>query len=237
MKTGLLEKIKGNGYWRVNFQPLVATTKIKTLQECRDLVEKNSVELRGWDYPHFPRKNDENSGTAPAGDFFEGWEDWAIFKEFWRMYKSGQFLYYRGLREDWLAEDDWRPGLANKIKPGTRLAMLSSVIYELTEVFQFLSRLVQAGLYDEGVLVNLSVHNLKDRELWVDDEMRLGFHFPKKTSATELKFELNYTKEQLISDPKGLANDVILQVFDAFGWNPPKDQIIKDQDKFLSGRA
>jgi len=237
MNEKLIEKIKERGYWRVNFQPLIATIKMDTLQKCKDVVERNSVQLRGWDYPHIPRRNDENSGMAPAGNYYEGWENWANHKEFWRIYKSGQFLYYRGLREDWLEEDDWRPKVAEKIKPGSSLGVVGSVIYEITETFSFLSRLATAGLYDEGVNVKISLNKTKDRELWIEDPMRASFMYPRKTSALNLSFEEAYTKDEIINNSKGLANKLILQIFDSFGFNPPPEQIEKDQDVLLSGKA
>ena len=198
MKKGLLETIKSRGYWRVNFQPLTASTRLKTLQECKDIMEKNSVRLRGWDYPHFPRRNDEDGGTAPCGEFYEGWEDSGLHKEFWRMYKSGQFLYYRSLREDWIKEEGFTSGRIKDIKPGEKLGIVGSVIYEMTEAFEFLSRLTQAGLYDEGVNVKISLHNTQGRELWVEDEMRAEFIFPRKTGASELVFSESYTKEDIL---------------------------------------
>ncbi len=236
MKEGLLDKIKSRGYWRVNFQPLISNVKIDTLQKCREVVDKNSVELRGWDFPHIPRKEDETTGIAFVDSFCEGWVDWEFYKEFWRMYKSGQFLSYLALREDWFEEDGMRMGWAKKIKPGTSLGIVSSVIYEITEIYEFLSRLAQTGLYDEGVKVSLSLHNTKDRELWVEDQMRAPFMTPRRNSASELTFSQTYTKDEIVTNPKGLSNKMILDLTDRFGWNPPAEQIMSDQDKLLSGR-
>jgi len=238
MTEGHLEKIKSRGYWRVNFRPLTADIRLKTMQECRDIVEKNSVELRGWDYPHFPRRNDEKVGTAPAGDFFEGWEDWENHKEFWRMYKTGQFLYYRALREDWLDE---RGGIFTtpndkSFKAGEKIGVLGSLVYEITECFQFLSRLVERGLYEKGVKVHISLVNTKGRELVVDDGARIPFMYARKTEAPELSFEKTYTKEEILNDSKGLAHDIIMQVADSFGWNPAPEQVAGDQEKLISRR-
>lgn len=236
MKDKLLEKIKLRGFWRVNFQPLTANTKLDSLQKCKEIVEKNSVELRGWDFPHIPRRSDENAGMAPAGSYYEAWEDWANYKEFWRMYKTGQFLSYLGLREDWFDEDPMRIEWAKKIKPGSSLGIISSVIYEVTEIYEFLSRLSQAGLYDEGVRLNLSLHNTKDRQLWVEDPMRVPFMMPRKTSALEIVFTETYSKDEVVTNPKGLANKMILQLVDVFEWNPPAEQIAKEQDALMSRR-
>lgn len=238
MKQGLLEKIKSRGYWRVNFQP-VTVEYFETQKELREIIEKNSLSVRGWDYPHIPRRNDENGSMLSADKYLEGWEEWEKYKEFWRIYKSGQFLYYRGLREDWIEEDTWYGATdteIKQIKPLTRLAMLGSVIYEVTEMFEFLSRLVKHGLYRDGVVVNISLHNTEGRQLWVDSSNRLPFSFPKKTGAREIPFSGTFSKEEIIENSNTIANKLILQVFDAFEFNPSSDQIMKDQESFLSRR-
>lgn len=78
MKAGLLDKIKSRGYWRINFQPLVAVRKLESIAACKDMVERNTVELRGWDYPHFSKRVDADSGVETGNDYYQGWIDWAI---------------------------------------------------------------------------------------------------------------------------------------------------------------
>ena len=41
MKKDLIQKIQSKGYWRINFQPLIVTTKLKTLGDCCKIVEDN----------------------------------------------------------------------------------------------------------------------------------------------------------------------------------------------------
>lgn len=237
MTQKLIDKIKSRGYWRINFQPLVFGQKIKTIGECKDLIQKNSVRLRGWDYPHFPQRVDDDTGTEPAAEYFAGWIDWNNHKEFWRMYKSGQFLHYIALREDWLEEDDWHHNLSKEIKPMTSLGVVGSVIYQMTEIFEFLSRITNAGIYDEGVSVSIILKNTKGRELWIEDGNRMPFIFPHKTGADNIEFAKQYSKDELISKPKELAIEAILLIFDSFGWdNPSMDVIRKDQENFLSGK-
>lgn len=234
MKDGLIEKIKSRGYWRVNFQPITAAVRLDSMQKCKEIVEKNAVNLRGWDFPHIPSRDDETTGSSTSGNYYEGWTDWSNYKEFWQMYKSGQFLSYLALREDWFEESLTASSWAERIKPMTSLSILNSVIYEITEVFEFLSRLTSSGLYEEGVLVNMSLNNIENRELWIEDQARISFSYPRKTKAKELVFNKEYSKEDVINDSKKLANSMILEIFDAFGWNPSSEQISTDQEKILS---
>lgn len=237
MKTDLLQKIKSRGYWRINFQPVVDRQKIDSLGSCKDIVEKNTVELRGWDYPHFPRRSGDDTGLEPAERHYIGWIDWNKHKEFWHIYQSGQFLHYVALREDWLEEDDWHHNLAEKIKPGSSLGIIGSVVYQMTEIYEFLSRLGNTGVYDEGVRVSITLNNTQNRELWIEDNMRAPFFSPYKTGAEKIEFKKDYSKEQIITTPKELALEVILYIFDHFGWhNPPIETLKKDQDNFIARR-
>lgn len=237
MKEGHIEKIKSRGYWRVNFQPLVDIQKFQNLTLAREFITRNSVRLRGWDYPHISVRNDDDSGFEPCGEFYQMWVDWAKYKEFLRIFKSGQILIYRGLREDWTQEDMGLFGTSNlNIDPGTKLGVVGSVIYEATEIFEFLLRLCRDGLYDEGVKISVTIFGLKNRELWVEDPMRAPFIFPKKTGADRVDFEKTLSKEEVVSDSKKIATELIKKIFDAFDWIPTEEQIIKDQDNLLSGR-
>jgi hypothetical protein len=237
MKNNLLEKIKSRGYWRINFQPLIYTQKFISLGECKDIVEKNTVEHRGWDYPHFPRRSGEDTGLEPGENFYQGWIDWGEFKEFWRMYQSGQFIHYLALREDWLEEAIWRHNLHDKIKPMSLLGIIGSVVYQMTEIFEFLSRLGTAGVYDEGVRVSIGLYNTENRKLWIDAGLRVPLLQEYKTVAKKIEFDQEFTKEQIITNPNDLALKVIIYIFDRFGWhNPPVETIKKDQDSLLSGK-
>ncbi|MCU7492773.1 MAG: hypothetical protein HF312_17495 [Ignavibacteria bacterium] len=235
MKEGLLEKIKSRGYWRINFQPLKIDIKFDLLKECKDIVLKNAVNLRGWDYPHVPLRNDENGAILKKNNFVEGFEDFGNHKEFWRMYQSGQFLYYRGLREDWFDEDPWKIRYVKEIKPGKYLGIFMSVIFEITEAYLFLSRLTQSGLYSKGVLLNVSLRNTEKRELWTEYK-GMPFVEPRFTGAKDLNFSVQYTKDEVISNPKELAAKLIEQIFDRFGWNPDPGLIKQSQEELLSGK-
>jgi len=237
MKTDLLQKIKSRGYSRINFQPVVDRQKISSLGDCKDIVEKNRVELRGWDYPHFPRRSGDDTGLEPAEKHYIGWIDWNNLKEFWHMYQSGQFLHYVALREDWLEEDGWHNNLTEKIKPCSSLAIIGSVVYQMTEIYEFLSRLGNAGIYDEGVRVSIALNNTQNRELWLDDNRRVPFSSSYKTGAQKIEFQKNYSKEQILTTPKELALEAILYIFDRFGWhNPPIETFQQDQDNLIARR-
>ncbi|MGC9599549.1 MAG: hypothetical protein ABSE18_04155 [Minisyncoccia bacterium] len=238
MNTDVLKIIKSKGYWRINFEPVVYGEKIKKLGECKDIVEKNIVELRGWDYPHYPRRTGKDAGLDPGSNFYQGWIDWYDHKELWRMYQSAQFLHYFALRDDWMELAHWGivPDAAKESK--NTLNIIGEVVYEMTEVFEFLSRLTRTGIYDEGVRVSISLNKTKDRELVVMDAMRAPLMGAYKAAVDKIEFVREYKKEELLDQSKEFAFGVILYIFERFGWdNPPLGTIKHDQENLLSGKA
>jgi len=237
MRADLLDKIRSRGYWRINFRPIVEREPLGSLSACKEIVEKSAVLLRGWDYPHFPRRLGEDSGLGPAENYYEGWVDWWNHKEFWRMYETTQFLHYLALREDWLEEDGWDASLAKTIRPGTSLGIIGSVIYQMSEIHEFLARLTGAGIYDDGVRVAISLNNTKDRQLWIEDVSRAPFHHEYRTVADRLEYKKEYSKAQVMDTSRELALKAVLFMFDHFGWERPSVEIIaRDQENLFKGR-
>ena len=235
MTKPVLDKIKSRGYWRINFEPLVYEQKLKTLGECRDIVEKNQVVLRGWNYPHFPRRTGNDTGLEAGDKFYEGWIDWFNHIELWRMYQSGQFLHYFGLREDWAESDGWGIAPNSGIKTGEVLNIIGEVTYEFTEIFEFLSRLTQKGIYNEGVQISITLNNTKGRKLVLMDANRGPLYEEYKTALDKIEFTKKYTKDEVLTNPRELALDAILYIFDRFSWHsPPVEVIKKDQENLLN---
>lgn len=234
MNPSHIDKIKSRGYWRINFQPLVLEEKLDSIGKCFEVVSKNAVYLRGWKYPHIPNRNDEDTGIEPCDGYFQAWVDWGNHKEFWRMYQSGQYLHYLALREDWLGEDTWKSNLADEIKPMSSLNVITTV-YQMTEIYLFLERLISDGIYDEGINVSISLINTNGRMLWINDFFRGGFNYPRITFADKFDYSKTHEVADVLSKYRQLAIGAVLFIFDRFGWdNPPIDTLRKDQEDFLT---
>jgi hypothetical protein len=233
--TGILSKIQSKGYWEIRIQPLTIE-KVESLQKCLETIEKSQVRL-SWNFPHIPRLNNETEKIFPAGDYYEAFSEWGARKEFWRLYKSGQFILYRALVEDWYSEDAFRKDLGAVIPSGTVLTVFTSVIYLLTEAVSFLSRLGGNNLYKGGVRVAFTLHNTANRKLYLDHHDRYPLFFDKITGAPKIKIEEEHTIEDIIENEVAISNKFILNILDAFGYNPSADSIKVDQEKYLSGRS
>src|SRR5438093_8765937 len=95
----LLDKIKSHGHWRVVIRPFTfKKTRISEIKRLLPLLEKASVQLRGWDFPHIDRNDPPTIGLDYIGQEC----DWEDILEIWRFYQSGQFVHISGMRYDWL---------------------------------------------------------------------------------------------------------------------------------------
>jgi hypothetical protein len=236
MKVGLLDRIRSRGYWRINFQPKLLVETKSSLSECRDIVERNAVSLRGWQYPYVPVKQDDRQGSLPSGEFFEAWIDWWNHIEYWRSYRSRQFLHYIALREDWFAESDWDKELAKEILPGRAIGT-ARTIWQITEIFEFLSRLGRNDVYPSGVIVSLTLENTEGRQLWVDDPQRMPFLDEKKTGAARIEIKRELLPSEFSVQGAEIARSVIVELFDHFGWTGISQENIRtQQEQLLSGK-
>ncbi len=228
MSTALIEAIKSRGHWKVVFRPLrFEPTRIPSLPKCEELVEKASVSLRGWSYPHIPRRD----GPSFGNDYVEGATDWGAFKELWRLYQSGQFVHLDSLKEDWMEED---PRFSDRRhEPGAVLEIINTV-YTVTELFEFLSRLARPGIYEEGVEVSVGLYKTEGRMLHIFDPRRGPLHDEYRCRIPEIVFEQTLTEAVAIEKPKDTALDALLHFFHRFNWKtPPIDTIKADQEKLL----
>lgn len=235
----LIVKITSRGYWLINFCPIVYRNKFSLVKNCKEIVERNIVTLRGWFYPHFPYDNIGFEGFNYGENYYQGWIDNGTRKELWRLYLSGQFLHYLALPEDWAEEDDWYIYAKMQIpQPGSIILLLGSIVYQISEVFVFLLRLVENDVYNEGVEVKVTLNNTKGRKLKIDDLRRIPFSKDYKTSAESITaFDKICSKDEILLNYKKFILDTIFSVVDKFGWeNPSQEIIMEDIEKFLSGK-
>src|SRR3989337_3033873 len=94
----LLEKIKSRGYWRVVIRPgRFVEKRIRDITVLYPIIQKTTVELRGWDFPHV----DPHINPHIDVDWVGQESEWEEFLEIWRFYRSGQFVDLAGIPEDW----------------------------------------------------------------------------------------------------------------------------------------
>lgn len=236
MNERLWDEIKSRGYWRMNFRPVdPAALNSLTLDQCLRVTQEAEVQLRGWYYPHVPRRVDADSGIRRMDRYVESWTDWMGHRDLWRMYESSQFLHYRALKEDWRQLDTFMPDSApTSGREPIELPVLGVVnnLWLLVEVFEFLARLHQRGLYGPGADVSLQLHRGTvddERTLWIEDQRRMPFSYPRTNGAAVLTYKRTFAPAEVV-ERKQRAAEAARFFFDKFGWTPSDDQLAKEID-------
>jgi hypothetical protein len=232
MMDGLLEKIQAIGYWRVNIRPTVIPVEKLSFADCEGAVDRSRVELRGWDFPHVSRRQDPTHGHARAGEFVENWIDWEVHVEFWRMYRSSQFITYRALWED--LDKDRHNG---RQRPADKVLSVGSAIYTFTEVVEFLYRLYQNGHYALGAQVSITLGGAPQRHLWINDPNRMPFSDEKVAGADTIEVVREFDIGSLQSADHGRSLEMVRELFEHFGWDVAASTIVDQQARFLRRQA
>jgi hypothetical protein len=221
-------------HWRVNFRPdRYKRELIPSLKRCFEIIEKNKVRLRGWDYPHLDTEREQGNNWVAS------WCDFMGHLEYWRLYQSGQFAHFFSVGEATIP--GWRQKLQSHFShiqcdwervPG--FISIPNFIYTMTEIYEFASRLCQAEVY-KGVL-NIDIR-LKGIKGFVLSEKRF---WRKYYSATENEIGHFWAFESdiLVAKSADKSLDAISWFFERFGWMyPPIDVFREDQQNFLRGRV
>lgn len=230
MEPTNLQKIKSRMYWRINIQP--NSIDNLSLKEAFKKVEEASINLRGWDYPHIhKRNNNAEGGNNNCGTFFQSWCDWHNHIEFWRMYQSSQYLHYLSLREAW--REVSRNNAYQKDYYPEKYISVTGSLWTITEIMKFCFSLHKLGLYKNGCNIFISLINCSDSELFINDPNKLGFSTPKTNSAETLELEKMLSASQIQVYDNKIALDLTQQLFEKFGWEGNRPQMEADQKKLL----
>jgi hypothetical protein len=207
----VLAKLRARGYWRIVVRP--ATFKESHIPNYTDLfriVEKNSVRLRGWDYPHIDYQGPSRSGTEWIGQEF----DCRDKIEVWRLYMSGQFVHFFALAGEWRdVSTTWPP--EPRWNHGQYLYYIQT-INSLVEVFEFAARLALSPAGAATMRVEIQIERLQDRQI-AEPDSRFQFSRPYTAQTTGWNHLWEGSQTELIVQPRELAAVAARELFDQFG--------------------
>jgi hypothetical protein len=225
-------------HWRVTYRPeTYDENRIPTLSDCLDVVTKNRVSLRGWDFPHISKRNEIEHGSR----WIASWSDFMGHMEYWRFYQSTQFLYLGSVRE--VTETEWSEHLRatqhfvdkDDIANAPGFISITNFVYNITEIFEFATRLAQAAIYREPVEIAISLTGIRGFLLAADPNRVWPNAYA--ASQSELAFRQSFTPADLVADAATSAVACTVWFFERFGWLNPNVAVIRsDQQKFLAGR-
>ncbi|MGI0022642.1 MAG: hypothetical protein ACRD9Q_07260 [Nitrososphaeraceae archaeon] len=230
----LIEKIKSRGYWQIELRPLIFKKDRLSVADCKKVVEKCQVRLRGWYYPHIGYE----AGDVFSGDNFEqGYVEWKEHCEIWRMYRSGQFIHDFSFWEDRLEYEPY--GYNVRLSNGSIRHDVMNIImtlYTVTEIFLFASRLASNSLFDKTLHVSIKLKNTNNRLLIFSDPTRM-LHGTYMCKINEINIERDVSTEDIIANFATLAMDVVVEIFEKFNWHSPdiRNVLKSDQEKLLKG--
>ena len=229
--TELLEKLRSRGHWYVAIRPVTFTEeRVPNLLDLPRILERTSVHLRGWDFPHIDTRHDMKREL----DYVEQLFEWDMYVEALRFFKSGQFVHFSGMTVDWLdqsalskAPDDWRPGQSLRVV---------GAVFKLTEIFEFAARLAITEAGGEAMIIEIGVRNIAGRALLIEDQHRLGFGREQRADAPDYPYEILLETKDLVSSPRNHALEPATGLFRLFGWDPPPEVLKGMQEELYSFR-
>ncbi|MFC1916642.1 hypothetical protein ACFLX1_00705 [Chloroflexota bacterium] len=222
---GVLNKIKSKGYWRVEIRPTkFEKYRIPTFGEVQQLVQSCIVYWRGWDYPHWNERTVQNM------------EDWEHEMEYWRFYRSGKFIHFFALREDYLDIDKVLPIQYPPRPPRAGYVSFISTTFQVTEIFEFAARLAGKDILSPSAFISIGLYNLKDHELASFSASRFLHDGYVYTTDAPIVREREISQDELVANPDDFALDFIIEIFERFNWNNPPRQILGEEQKRLRER-
>lgn len=233
---GLRESILVGAHWRTAIRPSeFKADLLPTLAECWRVAEAANVQFRGWDYPHV-----DHECRTPGQDYIQSWVEFMGERSFWRLYQSGQFGHVFAFREDSYGDD-----LLNRVRrvarmpPGfvpTGYADFINVLYTLTEIFSFASRLAERGKFGPRLEIDVSMHNVANR-LLVSFEPGRFFHYFLPATERDLTFGWAGDATEFLASADALARRATNHFYERFGWtDAPETLLVDEQATFLSRR-
>jgi hypothetical protein len=210
-KETVLDKIRTRGYWRVVIRPTTfEENHIPDYSNLFPIIEKNSVRLRGWDYPHIDYQSPPLRGADWVGQEFSRQDE----LEVWRLYTSGQFVHFFTIWGDWRnrstvwpAEPGWKPG---------RYIYYTPTVYSFVEIFEFAARLALSSAGAGSMHVEIDLKNLKERRL-VSTDIMVPVSGVYITQIPEWSYRWEGSQTDLIARPREQAAQAARDLFARFG--------------------
>lgn len=231
MNLTVLDKIKSRGYWQIIIRPTKFSNElIVTLEECKNILRDNQVRLRGWYFPSF-----ETQAVNKRLDFIELQVDFQGTLESWRFYQSGQFIFYCALQEDWVSEvTGWRM-TGPEIEPNSVLEIISS-LYQITEAYEFASRIAQKGYLSGNLLIRVNLCNVLKRRLffWPGSGRRIRENYI--CHEKDLPKEEEFNTNDFITRSSEISYEHFVWLMERFDFTPSEAVFKRDQEKLLEGK-
>lgn len=223
--NALLDKIRSRGYWRVLVRPSqFAEKRVDDIATLKRILQNTSVRLRGWDFPHINGRGKEYRDLNSIVQEFE----WDHYNELWRLFQSGQFIYYGGFVVDWTQR---KTALSSGGIPKNVLSVRDAV-FRFTEVFEFAARMALTEAGHEQMHIEIQAGGLEGRSLWVDPARYIDFVADQKAEFDKVPYKIDVPSPELMAESRELALIAARELFKRFDWDASLE-ILRDMQATL----
>ena len=112
-----------------------------------------------------------------------------------------------------------------KVGTQIRCYKLLKPCFFYNEVFEFAARLSLSEVGTETMYISIKACNLKNRILYNALNPAFRLLQPNKALLNDFPYEKEFTKEELISNPRELALQGCAELFKRFSWNASTQQL------------
>lgn len=231
----LIKEIKSLGYWRVEIRSAEYQPKrLTTCEGMQSLLSSATVSLRGWPYPYYEVKE-----TSYNGQWLEGKVAWERYREYWRLYESGQWIHFAKLPIAGVPREElFRNMLPLPPEHAGYIYVRGGILFTLTEIFHFAAGLAQGGILSPMAFLSVQLHNTKNYMLVESFDRFFPFRYVNKWD-TPITYEQSLPASELSAVADKEALEFAIKVFSVFGWVPAEAAVrnfVEDQKKLIERR-
>lgn len=217
INNSTVDSIQSRGYWQVTIRPVKFNEKkILEFRKLENIINSSVVTISGYSFPSIILNTPYQKGQDWVGQTVE----YDVVLEDWRLYQSGLFITIFAIREDWYDRSFAikKSDLINY--PPNSSLMIERVIYHLTQIFTFASRLSLTDIYkdEDKVYVEITINGLENRELKPGTSLR-GVIAPinyRSENLPQYKYDTAIPRADIIANPIKFAEKAAQDIFYRF---------------------
>ena len=229
-----LSEVRAGPHWQVVLHPNeFEADRIPSLAECWSIMERSRV---GWGHPEYPiigREEERDEGE----DWIASSVDYGVQREYWRLYRSGQFVHLRGFwlerREHDAAMSAFAERHPSETSPCGHIDF-NTLVRTPLEIFTFAGRLGIARALDYNPVIKIAMNGLDGRVLLTTDPWRgepRGIHRARGDTFTHT---WKPPLLDVIASPEAFSAEATLKLLAHFGCETFSEEgIRREQQRFL----
>lgn len=220
---GILAAVTEKAHYAISMRP--RSPKNLPLDELEDIVRDCRVWRRELPYPYVPSGRMERLESCIGASRMGG-----LHADVWSLCRGGQFSEHLGLYEArW--PPDQPPSAGCDAPQRERFLEPALTLYQISEVFQFASRLARS--IPDVWRIEIKLCDMQDRMLDIRVPERFGLYTDYKCGVPDIGLSVELDSWSLQARYADLAVEKTLEVMDHFGWREKRleTSLREEQDR------